>query len=156
MKSARLTRLESLFNLRKSTAREMAKQTSFPAPSAPGREAQGSTGGCPSLRASLPKMPRAGSHQPSWASRWEVAPGTYKTRPGMQSTGEGKSPFWESHSLCLSLKIWLFLKAKIIKEKRNRLFHISWFGFFFLLFIFSFLLTFLLTSVIKINARTIF
>lgn len=109
--------LESLFNHRKRTAREMTKQTSFPSPISAREE--GSTVGYPYPLASLPKMTRVGSHQPSWASGRKVTQGTHKTGPGTQSTGESMSLLWESLSLLLSLKSWLFLKTKIIRENRT-------------------------------------
>lgn len=106
--------LESLFNRRKSAAREMAKQTSFSSPISAREE--GSTVGYPAPLDSPPKTPRAGTHQLSWASGREVTRGTHKTGPGTQSPGESRSPFGESLSLLLSLKSWLFLKTKIIRE----------------------------------------
>lgn len=46
----------------------------------------------------------------------------------MQSTGESKRLSWESLSLLLSLRIWLFLKTKIIRKK-NGLFHVQFASF---------------------------
>lgn len=112
--------LEPLFNHRKSSAWEMAKQTSFPSPShSPDRGDRREAQWAILLHRLLKclKALRASSHQPSWAAGWEITQGTHKTNPHTQTTGECESVFWESCSLLLFFKTSLFLKTKIIRKR---------------------------------------
>lgn len=142
--------LESLFNRRKSTAREMAKQTSFPSPAPQPHQRQegGKRSGL-----SFPAGYSSVLKHPEWAAtslrglQDEKPPEALIKQvrvckaPGKTSLHFGKA--------FLSSSLWKvdFFSRQTSLEKTG-LFHVSWFGF-------VFLLTFLLTSIININASMI-
>lgn len=132
MKSARLTGLESLFNLRKSTAREMAKQTPFPAPSAPGRrESQDVVlpSGFSAKNAPSGQPPASMGFQVRSCPKGPIKPVQVCKAPGKANLHFGKS--------ILSAPLWKFdCFSRQISLKKTWLFHISWFGCFSFFFFF--------------------